>query len=84
MVDAPNVTPLRDAEPVPAQAHAQAPVEPEQQQIAANGGQSAEEMARAGFESPFEDELDTPAFLRKRTTGSDDSDAPPFMRRGGN
>ena len=83
MVDAPNVTPLRDPEPIPAQAHAEAPVEPEQQQIAANGGQSAEEMARAGFVSPFEDELDTPAFLRKGTTESDDIDTPPFMRRGG-
>ena len=79
MVDAPNVTPLREPEPIPAQAS----IEPEQQQLAANGGQSAEEMAQTGFESPFEDELDTPAFLRKRTTGGDDSDAPPFMRRGG-
>jgi len=78
MVDAPNVTPIRETEPIPAQASA------EQQQVAAAGGQSAEEMALAGFESPFEDELDTPAFLRKRTTGGDDSDSPPFMRRGGN
>ena len=44
----------------------------------------ARKMAQAGFESPFEDELDTPAFLRKRTTGGDDLDAPPFMRRGNN
>ena len=80
MVDAPNVTPLREPEPV----HVQASAEPEQQQLAAAGGQSTEEMAQAGFESPFEDELDTPAFLRKRTTGGDDSDAPPFMRRGNN
>jgi cell division protein FtsZ len=48
---------------------------------------SAEEMANAGlgFESPFEDELDTPAFLR-RGSGShtdDDRDVPAFMRRGG-
>ncbi len=88
MVDAPNVRPLREPEPMPApaHAHAQEPLEPEPQQRVANGGQhsgqSAEEMALTGFESPFEDELDTPAFLRKRTTGSDDSDAPPFMRRG--
>ncbi|MBB82525.1 MAG: cell division protein FtsZ [Deltaproteobacteria bacterium] len=80
MVDAPNVTPLREPEPV----HVQASAEPEQQQLAAAGGQSTEEMAQAGFESPFEDELDTPAFLRKRSTGGDDSDAPPFMRRGNN
>ncbi|MEM9174850.1 MAG: cell division protein FtsZ [Myxococcota bacterium] len=83
MVDAPNVTPLREPEPMPAQARAQEFAEPEQQQLAAAGGQTAEEMAQTGFESPFEDELDTPAFLRKRTTGGDDSDAPPFMRRGG-
>ncbi len=83
MVDAPNVTPLREPEPIPAHARAQAPVEPEQQQLAANGGQNAEEMAHTGFESPFEDELDTPAFLRKRTTGSEDADTPSFMRRGG-
>ena len=49
-------------------------------------GQNAEETAQsgAGFESPFEDELDTPAFLR-RGSGShtdDDRDIPAFMRRG--
>jgi len=68
----------------------------EQQQVAAAGGQqnlhmgqSAGEMANSGlgFESPFEDELDTPAFLRKRSGGADsdpsDRDVPAFMRRGG-
>ena len=67
----------------------------EQQQVAAGGGQqdlhmgqSAGEMATAGlgFESPFEDELDTPAFLRKRSGGvegdANDRDVPAFMRRG--
>jgi hypothetical protein len=42
-------------------------------------------MAKAGqgFESPYEDELDTPAFLRKRSDGTeDDRDVPAFMRRG--
>ena len=46
----------------------------------------AEEMANTGlgFESPYEDELDTPAFLRKRSSGGDDDrDVPAFMRRGG-
>jgi cell division protein FtsZ len=92
MVDAPNVTPIR--EPEPAHVSAEALTEPpmEQTQVAAGGGQSpgqspgqsAEDMAQSGmgFESPFEDELDTPAFLRKRST-SDDSDRPPFMRGGG-
>jgi cell division protein FtsZ len=87
MVDAPNVTPIRDPEPMPAHASAEMAEQPpaQQQQQAASGGQSADNMAQAGlgFESPFEDELDTPAFLRKRTTGSDDRDVPPFMRRGG-
>ena len=73
---------------------AQPPIE--QQQVAAAGGQqnlhmgqSAGEMANSGlgFESPFEDELDTPAFLRKRSGAADDDpsdrDVPAFMRRGG-
>ena len=58
----------------------------EQQQVAVGGGQSAAEMAETGvgFESPFEDELDTPAFLRKRSSGGDDDrDVPAFMRRRG-
>ena len=88
MVDAPNVTPIRD--PEPAHVSAEALTEPpmEQPQVAAGGGQpagqSAEDLAQSGvgFESPFEDELDTPAFLRKRST-SDDNDRPPFMRGGG-
>jgi cell division protein FtsZ len=66
-------------------------VEQQQYRVASNGGapvvqrQSPEEMATTGvgFESPFEDELDTPAFLRKRSGGSDDDrDVPAFMRRG--
>lgn len=59
-----------------------------------NGGntaqsESAAELAESGlgFESPFEDELDTPAFLRKRSDGAElsrsDRDVPAFMRRGG-
>ena len=85
MIDAPNVTPIRDPEPMPAHAQAEAAAPPEQQPMAAAGGQSADDMAQAGlgFESPFEDELDTPAFLRKRTTEADDTDTPSFMRRGG-
>ena len=51
---------------------------------AAAGG--AEKLASTGigFESPFEDEYDTPAFLRKRGGSmDDDGDIPAFMRRGG-
>jgi len=74
----------------PAREASQGQVQAEQQ-VAANGaapgGQSAEAMATSGlgFESPFDDELDTPAFLR-RGSGSqpdDDRDVPAFMRRGG-
>jgi cell division protein FtsZ len=88
MVDAPNVTPIREPAPAPAMASANAETAPrmEQQQVAVGGGQSAEEIATTGlgFESPFEDELDTPAFLRKRSSGGDDDrDVPAFMRRGG-
>ena len=46
---------------------------------------SSEELARAGtgFESPFEDEYDTPAFIRRRTDEEDDEDreVPAFLRR---
>ncbi|HIF92143.1 MAG TPA: cell division protein FtsZ [Myxococcales bacterium] len=68
----------------------------EQQQVAAAGGQKNLHMGQnardtaicgIGFESPFEDEYDTPAFLRNRSGGADDDpsdrDVPAFMRRGG-
>jgi cell division protein FtsZ len=45
---------------------------------------TAEDMANAGldFKSPFEDELDTPAFLRRqRTSEEEDPDEPAFLRR---
>jgi hypothetical protein len=110
MVDAPNVTPIRQdpaAAPGMATAMDGAPASNsganagsppiEQQQAAAAGAhqqnaphpESAAEMANSGlgFESPFEDELDTPAFLRKHSGGGDadsnDRDVPAFMRRGG-
>ena len=50
--------------------------------------ESTSELAESGlgFESPFEDELDTPAFLRKPSGGAkksrSDRDVPAFMRRG--
>ena len=98
MVDAPNVTPIRqDPAAAPAMASSNAsengadamPAEMQQQvqqQAAAGGTPGAEETAKTGlgFESPYEDELDTPAFLRKRSSGGDDDrDVPAFMRRGG-
>ncbi len=50
------------------------------------GSEGGVEMSASsvGFESPFEDELDTPAFLRRRgELVDDDRDVPAFMRRGG-
>ena len=101
MVDAPNVRPIREPAAVPLHAEAAGGAyanegaeparseaslnPPEQQQVAAAGGQSADDMAMSGlgFESPFEDELDTPAFLRKHSGGADDDrDVRAFMRRG--
>jgi cell division protein FtsZ len=107
MVDAPNVTPIRqDTAAAPAMGsrasdtiggsnaeragasgfdtHDARPIE---RQAAVGGTPSADDLASPGlgFESPFEDELDTPAFLRKRSGGGfdDDRDVPAFMRRGG-
>jgi hypothetical protein len=98
----PNVTPIRQDPSAPAPAMSadsggdQATRPQHQQQVAAAGGQqnlqmgqNAQDMANSGlgFESPFEDELDTPAFLRKRSGGAEgepsDRDVPDFMRRGG-
>ena len=89
MVDAPNVTPIREqvAVPMANAAGGQGPLDgedevdfghPQQYQQVANGGSTASDLASSGlnFESPFEDELETPAFLRKGGLGS-------FMRRGG-
>jgi cell division protein FtsZ len=84
MVDAPkNVTPIREPEPMPVRASSDyEPAEPKRAQAnAPDAGDIAQEAL--GFDSPFpEDELDTPAFLRKRTTGSEEADTPSFMRRG--
>ncbi len=90
MLDAPNVTPLREAQAAAPMATAGAAaagaatedldfdIAQTYQQVA-NGGSTATDLATSGmggFESPFEDELETPAFLRKGGLGS-------FMRRGG-
>jgi len=81
MVDAPNVTSIREAQAAAPMAQAVgathvAPDDlddllPQQYQQVANGGPAgpigASDLASSGmgFESPFEDELETPAFLRK-------------------
>jgi len=77
------VTPIREPEPMPVRASSDyEPAEPKRAQAnAPDAGDIAQEAL--GFDSPFpEDELDTPAFLRKRTTGSEEADTPSFMRRG--
>jgi len=84
MVEAPNVTPIREAQvAAPMALSSSGALDdldfeiPQQFQQAANGGPSASDLASTGgFESPFEDEFETPAFLRKGGLGS-------FMRRGG-
>ncbi|MDH4017008.1 MAG: hypothetical protein OEV20_06695, partial [Actinomycetota bacterium] len=81
-------------EPVPSQAQAGgvAPEAPPHPASAREGVPAtrhdelaADAIARAdaGFDSPFEeDELDTPAFLRKRDHGEDDDrETPAFLRR---
>jgi len=93
MVEAPNVTPIREQVAAPmasAESGARSGQRFEDEdalglevaleyQKVANGGPTASDLASTGmggFESPFEDELETPAFLRKGGLGS-------FMRRGG-
>jgi cell division protein FtsZ len=94
MVDAPNVTPIRqDPAAAPAMANGiDSGTQPQdrgrhpgQQQVAVGGAPSSEDPAASGdgFESPFEDDRDTPAFLRNRSAvGDEDRDVPAFMRRG--
>ncbi|MCA9503929.1 MAG: cell division protein FtsZ [Myxococcales bacterium] len=80
MIDAPNVRQIREPAPPP-----EPIAQPQEAQAVVNGGQSAEELAHfgVGFESPFEDEYETPAFLRRMSASSDDErDVPSFMRRG--
>ena len=93
MIDAPNVRRIHE-EPAPASGEATgeatgeelaepAPKEPAPARAAAPSAEEVASSGLLGFESPFEDELDTPAFLRKRGRGApDDPDVPAFMRRG--
>ncbi len=84
-----NVTSLRPepeiAQPV-AQGRSQpaAPVnEMDLEPLPVSADEMADATASAGeFTSPFEDELDTPAFLRRRQSASDDDkEEPAFLRR---
>jgi cell division protein FtsZ len=77
-----NVTPLRppageQREPVPA---AQADAAPSAERVVAKP--AADAASQEEFLSPFEDELDVPAFLRKRDKSRvDDREQPAFLRR---
>jgi cell division protein FtsZ len=84
-----NVTSLHP-EPEIAQPVAQGPSQPaapvnemDLEPIPVSADEMADATASAGeFASPFEDELDTPAFLRRRqNTGQDDDEEPAFLRR---
>ncbi|MBK7950399.1 MAG: cell division protein FtsZ [Deltaproteobacteria bacterium] len=92
MLDAGNVKPIREQVASPMAQTASGPQAiagvddqdalefelPQRIQQVANGGSSASDLAMSGsgFESPFEDELETPAFLRKGGFSS-------LLRRGG-
>jgi cell division protein FtsZ len=85
--------PEPEREQVPSQAFVPASrpaAEPPRRETAARHDDLAAEAiagADAGFDSPFEeDELDTPAFLRRRAADNDDEDreTPAFMRRANN
>ena len=92
MLDAANVKPIREqiASPMAQAANGAQAIAgiddqdelefelPQRIQQVANGGPSASDLAMSGsgFESPFEDELETPAFLRKGGFSS-------LLRRGG-
>lgn len=81
-----NVTSFR-AQPsaTAAEPAAPAPVTSASDRVREPAPASAEELAQGGgdFESPFEDEYDTPAFIRRRTAEQDDEDreVPAFLRR---
>jgi cell division protein FtsZ len=75
---APELRPVAESPQPPAQAASSPAIE------SAPTAMSAEEMAASGadFASPFEDELDTPAFLRRRGVSEEDErDTPTFLRR---
>jgi len=82
---APELRPVAEGPPSPAQAAAPAqPAAPQAPAERESVTMSAEEMATSGaeFASPFEDEYETPAFLRRRPADDEEErDTPTFMRR---
>ena len=82
-----TVTPLRPPEPEPVQEELPAPLTVEAQVSAEPAQLASDDLIREddSFASPFDDELDIPTFLRKRSEDAakdgDDEDTPAFMRR---
>ncbi|MBW2417049.1 MAG: cell division protein FtsZ [Deltaproteobacteria bacterium] len=84
---APELRPVAEQQVEAPQAEApQPPAQPTPAPERESVGMSAEEMAATGaeFASPFEDEYETPAFLRRRGVSDEEEDereVPTFMRR---
>lgn len=85
---APNVMPLRREpeparEPVTAAQGTEVPVQSEPLREAPRGQEELGLETDAEFVSPFDDELDVPAFMRKRARdeSEDDAETPAFLRR---
>jgi cell division protein FtsZ len=82
-----SVRPLRPeprlesrSEPAASAARSAPPLERPRPAPAAPPARGAQ-PAQADWVSPFEDELDEPAFLRRQQDGSDDKEIPTFLRR---
>lgn len=71
------------ASPAPRSAEREQTIDMDLQPLPVNPHEMADAEASAEeFTSPFEDELDTPAFLRRRgSDGDEDTDEPAFLRR---
>jgi len=54
---------------------------PSAREAGADSGLAGSRSEPGGFDSPFEDEFDEPAFLRKRRRDENDRDQPAFLRR---
>jgi cell division protein FtsZ len=85
-----NVRPLRSAEARPsapvAERVEEAPFEEQElpmsaRPASADNGLAGSRSEPDGFDSPFEDEYDEPAFLRRRRRDDADRDQPAFLRR---
>jgi cell division protein FtsZ len=86
-----NVRPLRRDEPRPSaappvaeiveEASPEAPELPKSARGASADNEPGGARSESGFDSPFEDEFDEPAFLRRRRRDEGNRDEPAFLRR---